>query len=88
MAESGRLGGCIEWIDVSFVERKRAPEWAIQGGIRCHLAAMSLRDASQHLEIWESNGVTSQSMTGYTNAERQPVSTVTEEQIAVDETST
>jgi hypothetical protein len=46
MAESERLSGCIELIDLSFIERKRIPEWAIQVGIRCHLAGMSLRDAS------------------------------------------
>jgi transposase-like protein len=88
MAESGRLRGCIEWIDASFVEWKRTPEWAIQVGIRCHLAGMSLRDASQHLE---SLGVNRSHVAIYDrvhNAERQPVSTVTEEQIAVDGTST
>ena len=50
MAEFDRLSGCIEWIDLSFVERDRTPEWAIQVGIRCHLAGMSTRDASQFLE--------------------------------------
>jgi len=30
MAEFDRLRGCIEWIDLSFVERSRTPEWAIQ----------------------------------------------------------
>ncbi|RMB25674.1 hypothetical protein ATH50_0773, partial [Haloplanus aerogenes] len=34
MAESERLSKCIEWIDLSFVERDRTPEWAIQVGIR------------------------------------------------------
>jgi hypothetical protein len=32
MAEFDRLNGCIEWIDLSFVERTRTPEWAIQVG--------------------------------------------------------
>jgi hypothetical protein len=35
-----RLNGRIAWIDVLFVERQRTPEWAIQVGIRCHLAVM------------------------------------------------
>jgi hypothetical protein len=43
MPEFDRLSECIKWIDLSFVERKRTPEWAIQVGIRCHLAGMSLR---------------------------------------------
>ena len=45
-----RLSECITWIDLSFVERRRTPDWAIQVGIRCHLAGMSLRDASQFLD--------------------------------------
>jgi hypothetical protein len=50
MSETERLSGAIAWIDLSFVERERTPEWAIQVGIRCHLAYMSLRDASQFLD--------------------------------------
>ena len=50
MAEIERLSECIEWIDLSFVERRRTPEWAIQVGIRCHLAGMSTRNASQLLD--------------------------------------
>ena len=49
MLDLERLGEAITWIDLSFVERRRTPEWAIQVGIRCHLAGMSLRDASQFL---------------------------------------
>ena len=30
MSEFDRLNGCIEWIDLSVVERERTPEWAIQ----------------------------------------------------------
>jgi putative transposase len=50
MPKIERLSERIAWIDLSFVERLRTPEWAIQLGIRCHLAGMSLRDASQFLE--------------------------------------
>lgn len=48
--EIERLSECIQWIDPSFGERKRTPEWAIQVGIRWHLAGMSLRDAGQFLD--------------------------------------
>jgi len=85
MAEFDRLSGCIEWIDLSFVERQRTPEWAIQVGIRCHLAGMSLRDTSKHLE---SLGVSRSHVAIHDwvhKAELQPVSTVTKDQIAVDE---
>jgi hypothetical protein len=50
MPEIERPKVCITWIDLSFVERERTPEWAIQVGIRCHLAGMSTWDASQFLD--------------------------------------
>ena len=50
MLDPERLSECITWIDLSFVERERTPGWAIQVGIRCHLAGMSLRYASQFLD--------------------------------------
>ena len=49
MPEFDRLSGCIEWIDLSLVERRRTPEWAIQVGVRYNIAGMSTRDASQFL---------------------------------------
>jgi len=85
MPEIERLTDSIAWIDLSFMERRRTPEWAIQVGIRCHLAGMSLRDASQHLETL---GVDRSHVAIHDwvhKAELQPISTVTEDQIAVDE---
>ena len=85
MAEVDRLDGSIVWIDLSFVERKRTPEWAIQMGILCHLSYISFLNASQHLE---SLGVYRGHVAIHEwvhKAELQPVSTVTEDQIAVDE---
>jgi len=85
MAEFDRLSKCIEWIDLSFVERRRTPEWAIEVGIRCHLAGMSLRDASQFLEEL---GVQRSHVSIHEwvhKADLQPMSTVTADQLAVDE---
>ena len=85
MAEFDRLSENIEWIDLSFVERQRTPEWAIQVGIRCHLAGMSLRDASQFLDEL---GVDRSHVAIHEwvhKAELQPISTVTADQLAVDE---
>ena len=85
MTEFDRLSKRIEWIDLSFVERKRTPEWAIQIGIRCHLAGMSLRDASQFLDEL---GVERSHVAIHTwvqKAELQPASTVCADQLAVDE---
>jgi len=85
MPESDRLSECIEWIDLSFVERKRTPNWAIQVGIRCHLAGMSLRDASQFLDEL---GVQRSHVAIHDwvhKANLQPISTVSADQLAVDE---
>ena len=51
MTEFDRLNDGIAWIDLSFVERDRTSRWAIEVGIRCHLAGMSLREVSKLLEI-------------------------------------
>ena len=85
MAEFDRLSGCIAWIDLSFVERERTPEWAIQVGIRCHLAGMSTRDASQFLEELGVNRSHVAIHNWVHKADLQPVSTVTADQLAVDE---
>ena len=80
-----RLNECIEWIDLSFVERRRTPKWAIQLDIRCHMAGMSLRDASQFLDEL---GVQRSRVSIHEwvhKADLQPISTVTADQFAVDE---
>jgi putative transposase len=85
MDDFERLTGDIAWIDLSFVERERTPGWAIQVGIRCHLAGMSTRDASQHLEEL---GVQRSHVAIHNwvhKADLQPISTVTADQLAVDE---
>jgi len=85
MPEFDRLGGCIEWIDLSFVERERTPEWAIQVGIRYHLAGISTRNASQSLDelCVQRSHVAIHNWVHKT--ERQPISTVSADQLAVDE---
>jgi len=85
MAEIERLSECIEWIDLSFVERKRTPEWAIRVGIRCHLAGMSTRDASQFLEELGVNRSHVAIHNWVHKADLQPVSTVSADQLTVDE---
>jgi transposase-like protein len=80
-----RLSDAITWIDLSFVERQRTPEWAIQVGIRCHLAGMSLRDASQLLDEL---GVQRSHVAIHEwvhKAGLQPISTVTADQLALVE---
>ena len=85
MPEIERLSESITWIDLSFVERRRTPEWAIQVGIRCHLAGMSLRDASQFLDELGVNRSHVAIHEWVHKAALQPISTVTADQLAVDE---
>ena len=85
MPEIERLSESITWIDLSFVERQRTPEWAIEVGIRCRLANMSLRDASQFLDEL---GVDRSHVAIHEwvhKAGLQPISTVSADQLAVDE---
>ena len=85
MLDLERLSDSITWIDLSFVERRRTPDRAIQVGIRCHLAGMSLRDASQFLDEL---GVQRSHVAVHEwvhKANLQPISTVTADQLAVDE---
>jgi transposase-like protein len=85
MLKFDRLSECIEWIDLSFVERTRTPEWAIQVGIRYHLAGMSLKYASQFLDELGVNRSHVAIHNRVHKADLQPISTVTADQIAVDE---
>jgi hypothetical protein len=45
MPEIERLSESITWIDLSFVERQRTLEWAIQVGICYHLKTISYLNA-------------------------------------------
>jgi len=85
MLDLERLSDAITWIDLLFVERRRTPEWAIQVGIRCHLAGMSLRDASQFLEELGAKRSHVAIHEWVHKADIQPLSTVTADQLAVDE---
>ena len=85
MAEIERLSECITWIDLSFVERDRTPRWAIEVGIRCHLAGMSLREVSKHLERFGIDRSHVAIHNWVHKANLQPISTVSEDQLAVDE---
>jgi len=83
--EFDRLTGCIEWIDLSLVGRRRTPKWAIQLDIRCHIAGMSTRDSSK---FFDELGVQCSHVAIHNwvhKAYLQSVSTVSADQLAVDE---
>jgi transposase-like protein len=85
MAESDRLGECIAWIDLSFVERERTPEWAIQVDIRYHLTFILAKNVSQFIETL---GIEQSHLAIHNwvhKAVLQPISTVSADQLAIDE---
>jgi len=85
MEEIDRLTECTTWIDLSFVGRDQAPRWAIEVGIRCHLAGMSLREVSKFLESFGINRSHAAIHNWVHKADLQPISTVSEDQLTVDE---
>jgi putative transposase len=85
MAEIERLSERTTWIDLSFVERDRTPHWAIEVGIRCHLAGTSLREVSKHLELFGIKQGHVAIHNWVDKADLQPISTASEDQLAVDE---
>ena len=85
MPQIERLSERIAWIDLSVVERDRTPRWAIEEGIRYHLAGMSLREVSIFLErFWIDRSHVAVHNWVHT-ADLQPISTVSADQLAVDE---
>jgi putative transposase len=85
MAEFDRLNEVIAWIDLSFVEQDRTPRWAIEVGIRCYLVVMSLRKVSKFIEEYgiDRSHVAIHNWVHKTGL--QPISTDSEDQLAVDE---
>jgi hypothetical protein len=84
MIEIEHLSKYIEWIDSSFVERRRTPEWEAQVGIRCHLAGISMRYKIFFSIIWKVNRSHVAVHNRVHNAYLEPVSTVNGDQVMVD----
>jgi len=84
MTKTERLSERIAWIDLSFVERDWTPRWAIEVGTCCHLAGMSLREVSKHLERFGIDRSHVAIHNWVHKADLQPISTVSEDQIAED----
>ena len=85
MPKINRLSGNSNWIDLDFVERQRTPEQAMALGIQSHVAGLSL---SNTVELLDALGVDRSRKAIHDwvhKAELQPMSTVTADQLAVDE---
>jgi len=85
MPEFDRLSERTTWIDLSFVERDQTPRWAIEIRICCHLTGMSLREVSKYLELFRIDRSHVAVHNWVHKADLQPISTVSGDQLAVDE---
>ena len=50
MAETNRLSGHSDWVELEFVERERTPSELMQLGVRFHLAVLSLSNTIREFE--------------------------------------
>jgi transposase-like protein len=86
MPKSTCLNGCLDEIELGFVEREATPRLLIKLSIRLHLAGLSLSNTVSILEVF---GVTRARSTVHNwvhKAELQPESGRTPDHVAVDET--
>ena len=52
MPENARLNGCLDEIELGFVEREATPKLLMKLGIQLHLAGLSLSNTVSILEIF------------------------------------
>jgi hypothetical protein len=69
MAETARLSGHSEWIDLDFVERERTPEPAMALVFSRILRDPHCRIPSSYSKLWVSNAAGKRSTSGY----RKPI---------------
>ena len=86
MPENDRIDGCLNEIELGFVEREATPKSLMKLGIQIHLAGLSLSNTASILEIF---GVSRARFTVHSwvhKAELQPEAGRTPDHVAVDET--
>jgi putative transposase len=86
MSKNARLNGCLDEIELGFVEREATPKLLMKLGIQLHLAGLSLSNTVSILEIF---GVERARFTVHNwvhKANLQPESDQNPEHVAVDET--
>ena len=86
MPENARLSGCLDQIDVEFVEREATPPLLMKLSIQLHLAGLSLSNTVQFLEVFGVDRVRSTVHNWVHKADLQPRSGQTPDHVAVDET--
>jgi len=86
MPENDRLNGCLDEIELGFVEREATPKLLMKLGIQLHLAGISLSNTVSVLEIFGVERARSTVHNWVHKAELQPESDQNPDHVAVDET--
>jgi len=86
MPENDRLSGCLDEIDLEFVEREATPRLLMKLSIQLHLAGLSLSNTVSILEIFGVERARSTVHNWVHKADLQPESGRCPDHVAVDET--
>ena len=86
MPENDRLDGCLDEIDLDFVEREATPRLLMKLGIQLHLAGLSLSATILFLEVFGVERVRSTVHDWVHKADLQPKDGQHPGHVAVDET--
>jgi transposase-like protein len=86
MSKNDRLNGCLDEIELGFVEREATPRLLMKLGIRLYLAILSLSDTASILEIFGVDRARSTVHNWVHKSDLQPASDQNPNHVAVDET--
>jgi transposase-like protein len=86
MPENTRLNGCLDEIDLEFVEREATPRLLMKLSIQLHLAGLSLSNTVSFLEVFGVERVRSTVHNRVHKADLQPEDGQNPDHVAVDET--
>jgi transposase-like protein len=86
MPKNARLDGCLDQIDVDFVEREATPRLLMKLSIQLHLAGLSLSNTVSMLEIFGVERARSTVHNWVHKADLQPEDGRSPDHVAVDET--
>jgi transposase-like protein len=86
MPENDRLSGCLDEINLEFVEREATPRLLMKLSIQLHLAGLSLSNTVSFLEVFGVERARSTVHNWVHKADLQPESGRSPDHVAVDET--
>jgi len=86
MPENARLNGCLDEINLDFVEREATPRLLMKLSIQLHLAGLSLSNTVSIIEIFGVERARSTVHNWVHKADLQPEEGHSPDQVAVDET--